>query len=175
MASVFGIHHVAMVCKNMRKTVDFYEKGLGMKLVAIFPMHGVKGAKHCFLDAGNGTQLSFVEFQDDHPGVQGVSYPSSSGESAITSLHHMAFKAKSLEELYELKKRLNSVGTKSSRVINHGFIHSFYFYDPDAFRLEVSADVGPYTKQDLQVELLDRKLLPEECDSWKPPPTPKPL
>ena len=45
-----GFHHIALVCKNMTETIKFYEGALGMKLRAVYPMHGIKGAKHCFLE-----------------------------------------------------------------------------------------------------------------------------
>ena len=38
--STSGFHHVAMVCKNMKETITFYENAMGMKLRAIYPMHG---------------------------------------------------------------------------------------------------------------------------------------
>ena len=48
-------------CGRCRSTtIEFYERVLGMKLRAIFEMHGVPGAKHCFLEAGNGFEISFV-------------------------------------------------------------------------------------------------------------------
>jgi catechol 2,3-dioxygenase-like lactoylglutathione lyase family enzyme len=83
-----GFHHIALVCKNMKETIKFYEGAMGMKLRAIYPMHGIKGAKHCFLEvrplslftprpqdrvtltarhlaqAGNGNEISFVQFDD---------------------------------------------------------------------------------------------------------------
>ena len=35
---VSGMHHAAWVCKDMDKTVAFYEAALGMRLRSIFPM-----------------------------------------------------------------------------------------------------------------------------------------
>ena len=45
-----GLHHIAIICADMERTVRFYERVLGLKLRAIFPMHGIEQAKHCFLE-----------------------------------------------------------------------------------------------------------------------------
>jgi catechol-2,3-dioxygenase len=33
-----GFHHIALVCKNMKEQIKFYECAMGMKLRAIYPM-----------------------------------------------------------------------------------------------------------------------------------------
>lgn len=38
-----GMHHVAIICKDMEATVKWYEEALGLKLRAVFPMHGIGG------------------------------------------------------------------------------------------------------------------------------------
>ena len=38
-----GFHHIALVCRNMSETIRFYEGAMGMKLRAIYPMHGIRG------------------------------------------------------------------------------------------------------------------------------------
>ena len=45
-----GFHHIALVCKDMAETIKFYEGAQGMKPRAVYPMHGIKSAKHCFLE-----------------------------------------------------------------------------------------------------------------------------
>ena len=38
-----GVHHLALVCRDMEKTVDFYTNILGMKLVKGFDLaHGAR-------------------------------------------------------------------------------------------------------------------------------------
>ena len=44
-----GLHHVALVCKDMKETVQFYEQAMGFKLRSIFPMHGISGAKRMYI------------------------------------------------------------------------------------------------------------------------------
>lgn len=162
-----GFHHVALVCRNMKETVKFYEEGLGMKLRAIFPMHGVPGAKHCFIEAGNGSEISFVEFSETVEGVPGVSFPVNSGStSPVGSHHHMAYKADSLAQLYRLRDQVKKTGVMVSPVLSHEFVHSFYFTDPNGFQLEVSCTVRGYQGKEFQTDLLERGLTPEE-HTWE--------
>lgn len=129
--STFGFHHIAYVCRNMKETINFYESALGMKCRAIYPMHGVPGAKHCFLDCGNGCELSFIEFSEPVEGIPGVSYPPKNNmPSPIGTHHHMAFRARSLTHLHNLRDQVRKQGLFASKVIHHGFICSFYFTDP---------------------------------------------
>ena len=62
---------------------------MGMKLRAIYPMHGIKGAKHCFLEAGNGNEISFVEFQDPQESQNPASFFQ---VWPVGMHHHMAYR-----------------------------------------------------------------------------------
>ena len=47
-----GINHLALVCRDMQETVEFYTGVLGMKLVKT--LEYANGSQHFFLDMGNG-------------------------------------------------------------------------------------------------------------------------
>ncbi len=90
-----GINHVALVCADMAKTVDFYTGVLGMPLVKSLDLPGGMG-QHFFFDAGNGDCVAFFWFAEAPDGVPGVSAPAAIpgiGEiiSAVGSLNHLAF------------------------------------------------------------------------------------
>ena len=53
-----GINHLALVCKDMQRTVDSYEGVLGMPLIKTITLHQGSG-QHFFFDAGNGDALAF--------------------------------------------------------------------------------------------------------------------
>jgi catechol 2,3-dioxygenase-like lactoylglutathione lyase family enzyme len=165
-----GFHHIALVVKDMTRTIHFYETCLGMRCRAVYPMHNVPGAKHCFLDAGNGNEISFVEFSQPKAGTPGISYPATNAsESPVTTLHHMAYRVETLDQLYAIREQVKQYGlSRPSKVIDHHFIHSFYFSDPDGFHLEVTCTVTPYTADEYQPEILKRKLNPTEND-WDEP------
>ena len=56
-----GINHVALVCSDMQKTVDFYSGVLGMPLIKSLDLPGGIG-QHFFFDAGNGDCVAFFWF-----------------------------------------------------------------------------------------------------------------
>ena len=61
-------------------------------------------AKHCFLEAGNGAEISFIEFNDSVEGTPGVTYPSVMTKPvAIAGHHHMAYRCESLEQMKALR------------------------------------------------------------------------
>ena len=43
-----GFHHIALVVRDLAKTIKFYESALGMKCRAVYPMHGVPGLVFLF-------------------------------------------------------------------------------------------------------------------------------
>ena len=56
-----GVNHIALVCKDMAKTVEFYRDVLGMPLIKTIDLPGGHG-QHFFFDIGNGDSLAFFWF-----------------------------------------------------------------------------------------------------------------
>jgi catechol-2,3-dioxygenase len=121
--------------------------------------HGIRGAKHCFLEAGNGNELSFVEFQDPVPSMNP---PSFFQPWPIGMHHHMAFRCESMEQLLALRDQIKSYGTPVSKVVDHDFINSIYFTDPSGYNLELTYTYRGYTDDEFDLTVLDRKLRPED-------------
>ncbi|HUL98189.1 MAG TPA: VOC family protein, partial [Mycobacterium sp.] len=69
-----GINHVALVCSDMARTVDFYGNVLGMPLIKALDLPGGIG-QHFFFDAGNGDCVAFFWFRDAPDAVPGISAP----------------------------------------------------------------------------------------------------
>src|SRR6202046_1323333 len=53
-----GINHLALVCKDMARTVDFYTNVLGMPLIKTIALPADMG-QHFFFDCGGGDCLGF--------------------------------------------------------------------------------------------------------------------
>src|SRR5580698_6088343 len=90
-----GVNHLALVCSDMARTVDFYQDVLGMPLVKTIELPMGMG-QHFFFDIGNGDSLAFFWFPAAPPAVPGVSAPEALpgvGEitSAVGSMNHVAF------------------------------------------------------------------------------------
>ncbi len=66
-----GVNHLALVCKDMARTVDFYSNVLGMPLIKTIELPKGMG-QHFFFDLGNGDSLAFFWFPnapESQPGV----------------------------------------------------------------------------------------------------------
>lgn len=172
-----GMHHLALFTADMKTTVEFYERVLGMKMRAIFEMHGVPGAKHCFLEAGNGFEISFVQMDDPStkPAVLGKEIPHNMqvaldhGPMPGGTLAHIALRCKDVAELRALRKQVKDAGVMISPILDHGMCYSTYFQDPNGFQLELCTTARSYEKDsEMQPELLDRKLKAEDCRPMVP-------
>ncbi len=88
-----GINHLALVCKDMARTVDFYSNVLGMPLIKTIELPNGMG-QHFFFDIGNGDSLAFFWFPnapDAQPGVASATRGMLPGPSAHGSMNHVAF------------------------------------------------------------------------------------
>ncbi len=56
-----GINHLALVCSDMRRTVDFYSGVLGMPLIKTIDLP-VDMGQHFFFDCGGGDCVAFFWF-----------------------------------------------------------------------------------------------------------------
>lgn len=164
-----GIHHLALVCKDMKATVDFYSGVLGMPLVKTIELPQNLG-QHFFFDVGNGDCLAFFWYPEVHDAVPGVSAPASfpiigDPRSAVGSMNHVAFTVPE-ERFDEYVEKLKAKGIETSDISNHDdsehqvsrrvkegtFLRSIYFFDPDGTLLEFACWTKPFTDADVAVE-----------------------
>ena len=92
-----GINHLALVCSDMARTVDFYSGVLGMPLIKTIELPGELG-QHFFFDCGGGDSLAFFWFPAAPAAQPGISAPSARPDrgdltSAVSSMNHVAFSA----------------------------------------------------------------------------------
>ncbi|HVN51142.1 MAG TPA: VOC family protein, partial [Acidimicrobiales bacterium] len=151
-----GINHLALVCKDMAKTVDFYTNVLGMPLIKTIDLPKNSG-QHFFFDCGGGDCLAFFWFPDAPEPAPGVSAPASRPDqgkltSAIGSMNHVAFDVPP-EKIEQYRERLLAAGVDCTEIANHDdseygiskemhpgvFVRSVYFQDPDGILLEFAA------------------------------------
>lgn len=151
-----GVNHLALVCRDMARTVEFYQGILGMPLVKTIELPSGRG-QHFFFDIGNGDCLAFFWFPNAPDPVEGVVTASSlpgDGDftTAVGSMNHVAFDVP--PELFdEYREKLIAKGIKVSPVMNHDdseatvsahlhpgvYVRSVYFKDPDGTLLELAA------------------------------------
>ena len=164
-----GINHLALVCRDMKKTVDFYSGVLGMPLTKTIELPYGAG-QHFFFDIGNGDMLAFFWFPNAPDSVPGVTHSESLvGEGNITSAHasmnHVAFNVPA-EKLDEYQRKLVEAGVEATAVVNHDesdtqssatltestFVRSVYFKDPDGILLEFAAWTRELDERDVNAE-----------------------
>jgi catechol 2,3-dioxygenase-like lactoylglutathione lyase family enzyme len=162
-----GVNHLALVCSDMARTVDFYSNVLGMKLVKTIDLPAGMG-QHFFFDCGGGDTLAFFWFPDAPAPVPGVSAPKGRPDqgsltSAIGSMNHVAF-AVPPEMIDHYSERLRAAGVECTDVANHDdsewglseelndgvFVRSIYFQDPDGILLEFACWTRALTPSDVQ-------------------------
>ena len=148
-----GVNHLALVCSDMKRTVEFYTEVLGMRLIKTINLGGGQG-QHFFFDMGGGNALAFFWFPDVPDPVPGVSTPVTVpglGEwtSAVGTMNHVAFNVPE-ERFLEYRAKLKAKGVRVSPILDHDdselgvarelhpgvFVRSFYFQDPDGILLE---------------------------------------
>jgi len=166
-SSIRGINHLALVCRDMARTVDFYSNVLGFPLVKTVELPNGWG-QHFFFDIGGGNTLAFFWFPDAPEPVEGVTHPAlEQGEygpiSAISSMNHVAFDV-APEDIEPLRQRLIDAGIECTPVVNHDdskwtvsknfhegvFVRSVYFRDPDDFALELAAWTRVFDESDVR-------------------------
>ena len=55
-----GVHHLAIATADIKGQIAYFTDVLGMELVALYDMHGVKGAWHAFVKASGTCYIAFV-------------------------------------------------------------------------------------------------------------------
>jgi catechol 2,3-dioxygenase-like lactoylglutathione lyase family enzyme len=151
-----GVNHLALVCKDMARTVEFYRDVLGMPLIKTLDLPGGMG-QHFFFDIGNGDSLAFFWFPGAPEAVPGVSSPGGlpgGGDirTAHGSMNHIAFDVPA-EKFDAYVAKLKAKGVKLGAVLNHDnspsqvsaevtpdvCVRSVYFFDPDGVMLEFAS------------------------------------
>ncbi len=125
-SSARGLHHFAVVCSDVERTVRFYQELLEFPLTDIFENRDYPGSNHFFFDIGNGNLLAFFDF----PGLDVGPYA-----EVLGGLHHIAISVPP-DRWEHLRAKLDDAGVEyqlESKV-------SIYLRDPDGARLELLAD-----------------------------------
>ena len=125
-SSARGLHHFAIVCADVERTVRFYQELLEFPLTEIFENRDYPGSNHFFFDIGNGNLIAFFDF----PGLDVGPYA-----EVLGGLHHVCISVEP-ERWQHLKDKLDAAGVEY--VAESG--SSIYFRDPDGARLELISD-----------------------------------
>ena len=167
MLKTAGINHIALVCRDMRETTEFYTRVLGMPLVKTVELPG--GGQHFFFDCGGGNLVAFFWWADGPPAAPGIAsveqFPYKP-KTAVGSMNHLAFHMAE-DELEAALGRLEAAGVSyTPAVVNHDdsamgmsrelhpgvFVRSVYFTDPNGIMLEFAALTREFGPDDVRHE-----------------------
>jgi catechol 2,3-dioxygenase-like lactoylglutathione lyase family enzyme len=121
-----GLHHTALLCTDVERTVRFYQDVLGFPLTEMVGNRDYEGSTHFFFDIGNGNLLAFFDF----PGLDLGPYA-----EVLGGLHHLAISVEPAQ-WGQLKQNLDEAGVAYQEESGT----SIYFRDPDGARIELISD-----------------------------------
>lgn len=134
-----GIHHSAFRCRDAEETRTFYEDLLGLPLAAVVAEEFEPGSNaphpfvHLFFKMGDGNYFAFFDA------------PSSVKPHSFTVPHgfdrHVAFEAESEAALADWQAKFKAADVPCFGPIDHHFVKSIYFWDPNGIPLEITARV----------------------------------
>lgn len=122
-SSARGLHHFAVLCSDVDRTIRFYQDLLEFPLVELFENRDYRGSTHFFFDVGHDNYLAFFDF----PGLDLTPY-----REVLGGLHHIAISV-SPETWERLVAKLEAAGIET-HIVNDS---SAYFPGPDGERLEL--------------------------------------
>jgi glyoxylase I family protein len=124
-----GVHHMALICSDVERTIQFYQELCGFPLVELMENRDYKGSTHLFFDIGNDNLLAFFDF----PGL-GLK----PGVESLGTVQHIAIST-TPENLERVKTRLEADGVHYLGP-DRGVTTSIYFKDPDGIQIELIAE-----------------------------------
>lgn len=130
-----GINHLALVTPDMDATVRFYHGVLGMRVVASLsngPM------RHYFFEIGNQNTVAFFEWDGANVDTESVVKPAGIPPTFPTQFDHISFNLPDEQALIDLQTRLTEFAVGVTEIVDHGFMRSVYFTDPNGIALEAS-------------------------------------
>ena len=125
-SSARGVHHLALLSRDVETTIRFYQDVLEFPLTELFENRDYQGSTHFFFDIGHGNLLAFFDF----PGLDLGPYA-----EVLGGLHHLAISV-TPERWDHLKVNLAAAGVATQEMSGS----SIYFSGPDGERLELIKD-----------------------------------
>jgi glyoxylase I family protein len=124
--TVQGVHHLALICRDVEETIQFYQEFLGFPLVELVENRDYAGSSHFFFDIGDRNLLGFFDFPGhEHPAFT----------ETIGGVQHLAISI-SPEQYDAARKKLDEAGVAYLGP-DRGVEESMYFRDPNGVGLEL--------------------------------------
>jgi glyoxylase I family protein len=139
---VRGVHHLALVCRDVEETIRFYQELLGFPLVELVENRDYAGSSHFFFDIGNRNLLGFFDF----PGHDHADYL-----ETIGAVQHLALSV-SAEQFAAIRTKLDEAGITYLGP-DRGVEDSLYIRDPNGVGVEFYQEtLGVFNGERLMAE-----------------------
>lgn len=151
---ILGLHHITLVASNAQRTVDFYTKILGQRLVKQTVNFDDPTSYHLYFGNATGepgTAITFFEWGNLPRGRRGIG-----------GTHHLALTVKDYDGLLKWKRRLIDLGVSVKGPYDRHYFKSIYFNDPDGVILEIATEGPGWTIDEKAEELGTHHLPPPE-------------
>jgi catechol 2,3-dioxygenase-like lactoylglutathione lyase family enzyme len=132
-----GLYHYAHACRDAEETRHFYEDILGLPLVNCMTAERVPSTgeetpyAHLFFAMGDGSYIAFFDL-----GTNARPAPSPNTPDWV---QHFAIETGSVADVLAMRERLVQHGVQVTPLVDHHFVKSIYFFDPNGLRLDVNA------------------------------------
>lgn len=160
LSRIQNIQHAAYRCRDAEQTRWFYEDVLGLKCRAALAFDSISGTDikreymHLFFEMDDGNFIAF--FDDPHSATEAQFAQKDSFDV------HIAFEIDTMEDLERWKRKIKDARIKCAGPIDHGFVKSIYFYDPNGMQVEITCRTPDYEKIMAHEEAISK----EEIAQW---------
>jgi len=128
-----GVNHLALITTDMDATVRFWHGVLDARLVVTL---ATPAFKHYFFEIAPGNTVAFFEYIGQK--IDTFAKPAGVPYEHAAQLDHISFNLPDEDALHRLQHRLKEHGCGVTDVIDHGFLRSIYFNDPNGIALEAT-------------------------------------
>lgn len=130
-----GIHHLALATRDLDATIRFWRDLLGMRMIVGM---GRAGYKQYFFELGPYNSVAFFEWPHVEPMPEKDHGMPAHGPLGFD---HVAVGVAERDDLWRIKDALEAADVWVGEVVDHGFIHSLYTFDPNNIPLEFTWQV----------------------------------
>lgn len=132
--SIHGLHHISLLASDPQRTVDFYTRTLGLRLVKKTVNFDDPGSYHLYFGDAVGSPGSVVTFF--------VVPRAGQGAPGLGGTHHFALAVQDGKALRKWKRYLTDKGIEVNGPLDRHYFESIYFQDPDGTIIEIATQ-GP--------------------------------
>ena len=138
--SILGIHHIGLVSADAARSLDYYTRVLGLRLLAEAVDPGVPPRRRMDFagaDGGPGCMVSIAE----HPGAE-------PGHEGVGGTHHFALLVETRDGLLQWKRWLTGHGVTVNGPLDRHYFESIYHRDPHGQVIEIATRGAGWTRDE---------------------------